>query len=433
MKPVGLLLTLFLCRYAPGQSTDVVLRGLSVYVEDDESTFPILVRDTVDEMGKPVRRYDRLTIQFDIAASEPPDLKIRFFHCNRDWRIDENVFVTDPNHNTSFILQFFPSPGGVRGYAYRFINRFPDDNDAVRFDYSGNWLFRIMDKNEATVYAEARFFVVDRITPTRVVVTNDYLTANTSPYNQVHKISTRVTLPRELDGVYYTTVDIYQNRRFHHPYRIDTWDRDPYTQVEGFNTGERIFSITNVLPGNEYRVLDLSDVNRYPNRTLVRLVEGADQLRLYWRTGLDHDGRAILNRFTGLNSDYLEVLFRLDMLERDYRALTAGNKDIFLAGEFNFWNPTEDDRLQWDEQEQAYVVQKLLRRGIYDYQYITGEWDQASHSVVGQDWTALEGTDWRTTNRYTALVYFNDPRFGGFDRIVGIGQGRSASLQPGSH
>ncbi len=433
MKSAALLFALGLSWGASAQPTDVVLRGLAVYVEEDESTFPILVRDTVDEDGKPLRRFDRLTIQFDIAANEPPNLKIRFFHCNRDWRIDNNVFVTDPYHSTSFVLQFVPSAGGVRGYTYRYVNRFPDDDDVVRFDYSGNWVFKIMDQNESTMYAEGRFFVVDRLVPTSVAVTNDYLTANTSPYNQTHKISARVTLPREVDGVYYTTVDIYQNRRFYHPYRIDTWDRDPYTTVEGFNTGERIFTITNVLPGNEYRVLDLSNVTRYPNHTLVRLAEGADHLRLYWRTGADHDGEAILNSFTGLNSDYLEVLFRLDMLERDYRALTAGGKEMFLTGEFNFWNPTNDDRLQWDEQERSYVVRKVLRRGIYDYQYVTGRWDTQSGSVLSQDWTATEGTDWRTTNVYTAFVYFNDPRFGGFDRIVGIGRGRSTPQQPGSN
>jgi hypothetical protein len=165
----------------------------------------------------------------------------------------------------------------------------------------------------------------------------------------------------------------------------------------------------------------------------VRLAGGADHLRLYWRTGTDHDGEAILNSFTGLNSDYLEVLFRLDMLDRDYRALTAGAREIFVAGEFNFWNPANEDKLHWDELERSYVVRKVLRRGIYDYQYVTGRWDPLSGSVVSQDWTATEGTDWRTTNVYTALVYYNDPRFGGFDRIVGIGRGRSAPHQPGSN
>jgi len=427
------LLCFYLLMFAPTSAQHFIVRGLSVYVEDDESTFPILVRDTVDQDGKPVRPYPRLTIQFDVVASEPPQLRIQFQHCNRNWEVDNNAFINDPNHTTSFVLQYRASPGGVEGYDYRYINSFPDADDVVRFDYSGNWMFRILDPERTTVVAEGRFFVVDRIAPTTVSVTNDYLTANASPLNQIHKVAVRVRLPQEADGLYMTTIDVYQNRRLSHPYRCDAWDRDPYTHVEGFNTGERIFTISNILPGNEYRVLDLSNVTRYPNYTLVRLVEGADHLRLFWRTGADHDGESQLNRFTGLSSDYLEVLFRLDMLERDYRGLTAGGRDIFLAGEFNFWNPSKEDRLAWDEAERSYVVRKLLRRGIYDYQYVTGRWDAATNTVLDHDWTAVEGNDWRTTNTYRALVYFNDPRFGGFDRLVGFGKGTSSAPQPGSY
>lgn len=415
------------------QPNNVVLRGLSVYVEDDETTFPVLVRDTVDENGKPVRAYNRLTIQFDVLATEPPPLLIRFYHCNRNWVVDDNLFVNDNLHNTSFRLGYVASPGGVHSYRYRYINKFPDEDDAVRFDYSGNWIFQIWDKEQSTLYAEGRFIVADSLLPTTVLVANDYLTANTSPFNQIHAVSSRVKLPREADGYFYTTVDVYMNRRIHQPYRIDAWDRDPYTKVEGFGTGERIFTITNILPGNEYRVLDLSNVARYPNNIVVRSVEGADHIRLFWRTGNDRNGIALRNPFTGLYSEYLDVIFRLDLLERDYTALTAGGRGIYLVGEFNFWNPSEEDRLAWDEMERSYVVRKLLRRGVYDYQYVTGRFDARTGSVGDQDWTAIEGNDWRTTNVYRTLVYFNDPRFGGFDRIVGIGYGTSVQSQSGSY
>lgn len=412
---------------------EVWLRGLSVYAGDDESSAPVLVRKAVDREGKPSGSYGYITIQFDVLATEPPDLKIRFFHCNRDWVADDNLFVNDINHNTSFYLKYTTSPGGVQGYSYRYVNAFPDADDAVRFDYSGNWIFRIMNKNESMQYAEGRFFVVDDVAPTVVQVTNDYLTESASPYNQIHKVIARVALPDEAEGYFFTTVDVYQNRRFYHPHRIDMWDRNRYTHVEGINTGVRTFQITNIMPGNEYRVLDLGNVTRYPNKTLVRPVTGADQIRLFWRTGLDRNGTAVLNRFTGLNSDYLEVMFRLDMTLNDYQAVTREGKGIFLAGSFNFWQPGGEDLLVRDDDEHSYVVRKLLRRGIYDYQYVVGRWDDAVQEVVEQDWLAVEGNDWRTTNTYTVLVYYNDPRFGGFDRIVGIGQGRSIQSLPGSN
>jgi hypothetical protein len=79
----------------------------------------------------------------------------------------------------------------------------------------------------------------------------------------------------------------------------------------------------------------------------------------------------------------------------------------------------------YDETERSLVNRKLLRRGIYDYQYITGIWSDSENKVLEQDWLALEGNDWRTSDTYSAMVYFNDPRFGGFDRIVGFGKGTS--------
>lgn len=429
MIPSLVLFVLFFT-YTSNSAQHVVVRGLSVYVDGDESAFPILVRDTVNEDGKPVQPSPRLTIQFDVVASEPPQLSIQFQHCNCDWEVDNNAFINHPNHTTSFVLQYHPSPGGVKGYDYRSINRFPDADDVVWFDYSGNWMFRIFDPERSTVVAEGRFLVVDRIAPTVVSVTNDYLTENAAPLKHIHNVVVWVRLPHEADGLYMTTLDVYQNRRLYHPYRCDAWDRDPYTHVKGFNTCERIFTISSIVLGSEYRVLDLSNVTRYPNNRLVRLAEGADHLRLFWRTGADHDGEAQVNRFTGLYSDYLEVVFRLDMAERDYRGLTASGKDIYLAGESNFWNPSEEDRLEWDEEERSYVVRNLLRRGIYDYQYLTGRWDAAPNAVREQDWTAVEGHDWRRTNTYIALVYFHDPRFGGFDRLVGFDKGTNPMSRP---
>ena len=430
---VFLLLSLLIGESALTQTGDTILRGLAIYGGNAEGNFPAVVRRKVDEDGKPVGTSSVVTIQFDVLAGLVPELKIRFTHCNRNWVPDDNLFVNDNNHNTSFFLDYRNSPGGVKGYSYRYTNSFPDRDDAVRFDYSGNWIFRILDKKETVVFATGRFFVVDEIRPTAMRVSNDYLTANSSPNNQIHKVVVQVKLADEIDGSRQTTVDIYQNRRIHNPYRIDMWDTDPYTFVEGQNTGERIFKISNIIPGNEYRVWDLGNVTRYPNRTSIRNVNGADQLRLFWRTGADHNGEAIRNAFTGLNSDYLEVLFRLDMTSTDYRSVTRGGKEIFLAGEFNFWNPMKDDALAYNDTERSYVVKKILPRGIYDYQYVVGTWDASREIVTNQDWSAIEGNDWRTTNTYTAMVYYNDPRFGGFDRIVGMAHAGSVQEPPGSN
>ncbi len=403
-------------------SQDFEVRGLSVYGGSGEDSVPVIVRDST---GHAMASSQYITIQFDVQGKEPPQFRIRFLHCNRDWVPDQNLFVQDETHNTSFILDYRTSPNGVEYYSYRYANHFPDQDDIVRFNYSGNWIFQIMDKEEKNIFADGRFFVVDGVSKVAVSVTNDYLTDALPPLNQVHKVKVDVQLPNEIDGYFYTTVDVYQNRRFFNPYRIDVNDRDPYTTVEGFNLGYRLFTIRNLLPGNEYRTLNISNMTRYPNRSVVRLVDGADQPRPYWRTGPDGNGTASLNSFTGLSSDYLDVLFRLDLSSLDPHKILAGGTAVYVAGPFNQWNPVAEDQLAYDDSERCYVVQKLLRRGIYDYQYVTGTWDPGSKEVVHQDWVALEGNDWRTTNTYYTMIYYNDARFGGFDRIVGFGVGRS--------
>lgn len=427
---LGFLCAVSVVSFAQSQ---VEVRGVSVYGMSNEAMFPVIVRDTLTRDGKPAMAESYITVQFDILAAHPPSLKIRFLHCDRNWAPDENLFVQDEHFNTSFNLEYRVSPGGVEGYKYRYVNRFPDAGGVVRFTYSGNWLFRIMDRNETTVFAEGRFFVVDNFTPTTLSVANDYLTANESPLNQIHRVTVAATLADETEGYFYTTIDVYQNRRLYNPYRIDAYDSDPYTTVEGFASGSRTFIIRNILPGNEYRTLDLSNATRYPNRMTVRLVEGVDQHRRFLRAAPDRNGIPQLNRFTGINSDYLTVMFRLQLTEADRERATRNDRGVYLVGPFNDWFPYSDDVLEYSAQEDLFIVYKTMRRGIYDYQYITGAWNEGLQEVVEQDWVELEGNDWRTSNIYSAFVYYNDPRFGGFDRIVGYATGASSPALPGSH
>ncbi|MFN0158421.1 MAG: type IX secretion system plug protein domain-containing protein [Bacteroidota bacterium] len=416
---------------SPGSGKDIVLRGVSVYGLNSEDVFPVVVRDTLYTKGKPRFTSGYITIQFDVLAADPPPLKIRFLHCTRDWLPEDNLLIQDDMYNTSFYLEYKPASNGVQHYAYRYTNRFPDEKGVVKFNYSGNWIFRIMDKDEATVYAEGRFVVVDNISPTLVTVTNDFMTDRSSPFNQIQKVTVGIKLPDEIDGYNYTMVDIYQNRRLFNPYRIDAQDRDPYTVVEGYNSGTRRFSISSIHPGNEYRVLNVSNANRFPNKAVVRSLEGVDLPRLYWQGEPDNNGGAHLNKFTGINSDYLDVLFRLDPAGQREK-LTRGERRVYLVASFNEWWPLQEDTLMYDPTERIYTARRLLRRGVYDYQYVTGSWDERQWSVVEQDWLELEGNDWRTTNTYTAFVYYNDVRFGGIDRIVGFGVGQSDSAVPGS-
>ncbi|MGB9774341.1 MAG: type IX secretion system plug protein domain-containing protein [Bacteroidota bacterium] len=400
------------------------IEGLRVYSSAGELLPPIILRGDTLVDGGPNILNDFITIEFDVHTKLPPDLQIKFFHCNRDWVIDQNIFLIDEYHNTTSYLNYKSAPDGVKYYTYHYTNQFPDPYEIIRFNYSGNWVFQIFNSdNPGTVLAEGRFIVVDMQCSVHVNVINDYFTEVPSPLNQVNRVLASVIVPEELNQAFVTTADVYQNWRLYNPRRIDVNDRDPYTFVEGITSSRKRFIVNNVEPGNEYRKLDLSSLTAYPNGQPVQLLGGPDQSRFYWEGGKDLGGGSRVTEFTGIRSDYLNVEFRLQLAQKP-------STSIFLVGAFNQWHPNLSDLCAYDSTRQLYTVWKWVKRGIYDYQYILGSWDSARGEVVKQNWVALEGNDWRTIDEYTVVVYYNDPRFGGFDRIVGIGVASSNAVIP---
>jgi len=364
--------------------------------------------------GFPVAGLDKdsISIEFDLENSQPEDFRIKFYHCERDWAVTPNQFINDEMRNsTKFPIPFEHVPAGVEHYTYHYTLRVPGFAGIEKFNYSGNYLFEIWDKEQTTLLATGRFFVAEHRVPFALSIGNRYLPSTGIPFNQVNKVVASVSLSE--DAAYdaeriiaslVRTMDIYKNRELRNPYRIDADDENPDTFVNGLGTNNLEFAVDNVQPGNEYRHLDLTDVDYYPPNTLARNRDGADVSRMFHQGSPDHDGLSSLvtdSRY----ADYINYRFELDRESDDLSPL-------FVVGDFNDWTPSDPWKMKYDVQTQRYILQAALRRGVYDYQYVCN----------GSDWRAVEGNDWRTVNVFTALLYYHDVRYGGFDRIIGIAQ-----------
>jgi hypothetical protein len=168
------------------------------------------------------------------------------------------------------------------------------------------------------------------------------------------------------------------------------------------------FIVDNLQPGNEYRRIDLRSDDLYPPNVTLRPRDGADGSRWQWQGKEDQNGTSVL--VSGNNyADYVQFQFELGLPD-DHT-----HDKIYVAGDFNGWKIDDHWVMQYDEALKHYKLLTWLRRGAYDYQYV----------LNGTDWTAVEGNDWRTVNVYTALVYYHDVRFGGFDRILLAAQKKS--------
>ena len=357
-------------------------------------------------------REEPMTIEFDVQADQPPRLELRFYHCDRNWKVTQTQFVNDDFRNkTRMDLPFDTSPVGVKGYSYQYSVRIPGHPLFDGFLFSGNYRLEIWDAELQRQLCSARFFVAEQLLRPEIKVVNRRDPSTPAPRNQVHLVNVAFVIPQpDSAGVMpyfshdFTTVDVYKNRELGRQWRMSVDDDDPNTFVEGLATQHLEFRIENIVPGNEYRTMNLENVGTYPQDTELRPRFGADLSRFPWQRASDRDGSSSIVR----GNRYAEYLgFQFELL------WDVVSDSVFVVGDFNGWDPSGGGPMKF--QDGRYTWKTSIRRGQYDYQY-----------VVGEDWVALEGNDWRTINRYTALVYYRDQRFGGFDRIVGVARTRSS-------
>ncbi|MBR9977027.1 MAG: DUF5103 domain-containing protein [Bacteroidetes bacterium] len=394
------------------------IRGLRVYAGMDETNLPVMVQADADVNSEELPLPSFITIRFDVAEETPPRLAIRFYHCDKDWNIDTDYFVRDDFFTYTRTLFYEQAAAGIDGYRWRFTNSFPSvDHQFVRFLYSGNWIFDITDEHEDDViYASGRFIVVEQEVRAGLEVQNDYWTPWNMPFDQVHRLrlTVRIPTPGPIFQDYVRTVDFYRNFDLYNTYRVSTFDREVNTFVEGIGLNQKTFRYENVPAGNGYRLYDLRRAVMYPARRIATKFAGADFTRFRFSTDRSSFfGSAVTEPLGSFDADYLCVQFELEhpFIE---------DKDVFVAGIFNDWDPQHQDRMYYDGDIGHYILHKWLLRGAYDYQYVVGRYDEEAGYVPDADWLRLEGNNWAAQHLYWAIIYYDDDQFGGVNRAVGF-------------
>jgi hypothetical protein len=394
------------------------IRGLRVYAGSDETNLPVMIKADSSVQARDLPLPAFITIRFDVGEEMPPRLAIRFHHCDKDWKIDTDYFVRDDFFSYTRLLTYEQATAGIDGYRWRFTNSFPDsEHPFVRFLYSGNWIFDVTDENDAgSIYASGRFIVVEQGVRANLEVRNDYWTPWDMPFDQVHRLrlEMRIPSPGPLFPDYVRTVDFYRNFDLFKNFRVDSYDRQANTFVEGLGLARKIFTYENVPAANGYRLFDLRRPAVYPARRIVRKFEGADFTR--FRFGTDRStyfGAAVTEPLRSFDADYLCVQFELE-----HPFIEDG--DVFVAGIFNSWDPQFEDRMTYDTESGHYLMHRWLLRGAYDYQYVVGRFDEELGYLEDADWLRLEGNEWGANNLYWAIIYYDDDQFGGVNRAVGF-------------
>ena len=403
-----ILLTAFLSFQIFPQSIEI--KSLKAYVNEDETSFPVILQGN--------NSNQKLTIEFDVNSQVTPNLSIVFRFCDKDWNPYQNIFLANQNKNILRNLYFYNLPFTVKDARYHFKESFPDSKGYVDLPFSGNWQFYITDAlDTSVVYAHEKFFVV-------------YPKVSLVDSLKKEQLEDKIYFPSDLAKVFNITTNFNLNNEFY-PQNIECVEivanhKMDYPEIIGRNgntntrqfywDGNRKFTFVarDILPVNEYREVDLRNSNKFIPQNVPAQLDGMDYSRFFQHGREDLDGGSMLTDFEDDYATYLNVTFAI-------RPPNEMSKDIFLTGAFNSWKVSPEYKMKGNSG--IYYITIPLKRGIYDYQYVVGD---IYNGVIGNlDWTYLEGNSWETTNHYYIFLYYNDPDYGGYERIIGFNEIKS--------
>jgi Type 9 secretion system plug protein 1st domain len=399
LKKILTLATLILCLITVSAQDNIKIKTLRAYPDNDEKSFPVITG------GK-------LTIEFDLAADYIPQISIVFKFCDKNWNPTGNLFLANNGHNTFSSPAFSTLPVTVKEAKYHFKESFPDSKGLVSFPFSGKWMYFVTDAYDTSkVYGKGRFIVITSALDLNTSLKKEKLEDKTyfpTELMYVFNVTSEFNLPQNMYPSYVDHMEVVENQKFDYPYIVD----------RSFNTNKRqfywngdrkfTFTVRDIQPGNEYRQTDFRNTSKYAGPDVKAQFDGIEYSRFYKQGNPDLNGGEILLNFKNDYATYVNVTFSVKPPDNPY-------KDIFVVGAFSNWDVLPVNKM--NEQNGLYSLTIPLKRGIYDYQYVTG--DITGNSVQDIDWYYLEGNSWDTTNYYYVFIYYNDPDLGGYDRIIG--------------
>ncbi len=401
---IALLSIILVFTSIPGITQDLSIKSLRVY-SSTETSFPVLT--PFEEVNQ------KLVIEFDVDSDVLPSLSIVFRYCDKNWQPYENIFLQNNGKNIEYDLDFEILPFTCKDARYHYKGVFPNSNNFVAFPFPGKWMFYITDvQDTARIYGTGKFYVVTNDVQLDLNIKREMLEDKTySPLEigRIVNITTRFDLPEELFPNFVDEVEIIQNRKILSPILIDrTFNTN--TRQYSWNA-DRKFSFTarDIYPGNEYRQTDFRDINKFNSDNISSQFSGFEMSRFYKFGKRDLNGGYLLTNFKNDFATYLNVNFRIKPPEE-----FVG--EVFLVGSFNNWLVSTDYKLE--KNGEIYSKSLQLKRGVYDYQYVSGY--LVDEKIKEENWIYLEGNFWETSNEYHVFLFYKDPNYGGYDRIIGF-------------
>ena len=400
--------------------------SIGIYSQVEEINPPdyiktIMFKGDTQESQLPVLKLgEYLELEFDVLNGEEDDYYYKIEHYNFDWT--PSILVKAEyldGYDNQRIRNYENSFNTYQIYSH--YKLMIPNQQTRRLKISGNYMIHVFNDYDELVFSR-KFMIYE------------------------DKAIVGVSIKRSRDVKYIEekqTVDIVispKNMQFNNPKQTV---KTLLIQNNNLNTTisnlKPLYTIGNELiykydteasfwAGNEYLYFENKDI-RAAN-TGIQSIDLQELYHNYLYTNIsranrpytfnpDINGNYLITAIDAENSsieaDYAWIHFSL-LLEK-----LPENKSVHVFGNYNNYAIDESTKMTYDDYNQVYKKQMLLKQGFYSYKFVVV--DEQGNLDEG----AISGNFYQTENDYKVLVYYRD--LGArYDKIIGLGEGSSVNI-----
>lgn len=359
-----------------------------------------------------------MILNFDDLSNSSTVYKYTIKHYDRNWQDDGLFFTEYAKGNLNGLIQDYQYSFNTKQKYTHYTLNFP--NDKIQPKISGNYELIVYLDSASKPLFKKRFCVVEDGVNVGINISRfeDVRKPTLNQRVEVAAVSNQANLSSNIASI---SLNVIQNNNF---------NMGVFNIKSNSMMGNKLLfqQLDLVFPGNnEFYYFDNKIINQAFD--MVAAVENTDEgnqtyLHPVWAYPLNYQYQPDVNgafyfrrndlgieRNADTEADYSWVYFALDSDKMD--------KELYVLGAFNDYTPSEESRMNYDEQSKKYIAKIYLKQGFYNY--ILATKDLSGNLNFGE----INGSFWQTENLYQAFIYYT--AFGkNYDGLVGYGETRRA-------
>ncbi len=350
---------------------------------------------------------DKLVLEFDELSSLSGQYSLQFTHHNQDWsysNIPDFWFLDGIN---DIVIQNGEANQLSKPNYFHYSIEFP--NRQVEFLTSGNYMLHVFDYASNIKLFSLPFFVSEGKGSIKSNIETLY--AGSGNHGTTDQLFSVYEQPKEVMFPQFDLTFSYVQNRLWNNYIIPTEiDISSSAQIRFYSSRSQSFNAN-----FDYIYLDLTNLNIdsrkimdwQPEFTPPRIILKEDVLNFSAIPSRGFESSAGYPS-GGSSARYAMVYFSLDAGD-----LANNNLELYLVGDFNQWNVSENNKLHYNKETGLFEVSLIVKEGKYRYKYFL------KSSYTDSDFVPLNDAITGIRQEYTGFIYYRDPDYN-YQRLLQV-------------